>query len=370
LKNLKESYFDLSTDLCCVCRGSYFIEVNKAWEDVLGWSTEELKSRPYWEFIHPDDLPKSKDEESRVSSGEPLSVFENRYRAKNGEYHLLAWRGSWSIEHNMYFAIAKDITEVRHNERLLAEQRAALFQKSRLTSLGEMASGIAHEINNPLAIINGKVYMLRKMLAQQDLDKEKMLEELTKIESTTFRISKIVKGLKTFSRSGDEDPFEWISLKSVLDDTFELCAEKLLHHEIEFSVNIPAAIKIRCRPVQIGQVFSNLILNSFDAIKNNKEKWIRIEYFISKSGLRISLVDSGLGIPLETADKILQPFFTTKQVGNGMGLGLSISAGIMQNHSGRLWYDSDASNTCFHIEFPIDSVTVAKPSEQRPLNPS
>ena len=107
------------------------------------------------------------------------------------------------------------------------------------------------------------------------------------------------------------------------------------------------------RATQLGQVLLNLLNNAFDAVVGLDERWIRINYFLENKHLKIEVIDSGFGIPKEISEKMLQPFFTTKEVGKGTGLGLSISKGIIEDHCGRFYYQEKDQHTCFGIELPI-----------------
>jgi len=135
-----------------------------------------------------------------------------------------------NIDEARYISIYYDITARKHAEHLLVNS-------SRMASLGEMASGIAHEINNPLAIITGKTNQIKRLFKESILNRERIIEEIQKIESTSFRISKIVKSLRLISRNADNDSFETISLKSVIMDTLELCTEKFKQNCIDFEIN-------------------------------------------------------------------------------------------------------------------------------------
>ena len=216
-----------------------------------------------------------------------------------------------------------------------------------------MASGIAHEINNPLAIIQGKASQMLKRIQNNEFEKEYLLKEISKIEFNTQRINKIIKGLRTFSRQGENDPIQEFTFQSLLDDVLELCSERFKYQGVELKIQGELDIKIFGQPTQLAQVLLNLINNAHDAVINLTEKWISIEVSKNSYSILIKIIDSGRGIPLEIADKIMQPFFTTKEVGVGTGLGLSISKGIIDSHRGKLYLDTNGPNTCFVIELPI-----------------
>lgn len=175
------------------------------------------------------------------------------------------------------------------------------------------------------------------------------------MSSTVQRVAKIVKGLKAFARNAEQDPLEEIRLSDVLEDTLELCREKFKHNGIELKTEINSNIRVACRSTQISQVFLNLLSNAIDAVSSDhesKESWVRVEAFEFDDKVVVKVVDSGRGIPQAIADRILEPFFTTKPFGQGTGLGLSISKGLVETHSGRLYLDRDHERTCFVVELP------------------
>lgn len=226
--------------------------------------------------------------------------------------------------------------------------QAAMVNASRLSNLGEVASGIAHEINNPLMIIMGRSEQFITQFRSGELSRENGIEQLEKIITTSKRIATVVRGLKEFSRNADQDPYEQIELKKLLENILNLCFEKFKSHKITLEVgNIPNVI-VNCRVIQIQQEFLNILNNAYDAVVASPVKWIRIDFNMKNKILEISITDSGEGVPPHVVSKLMQPFFTTKEVGKGMGL--SISKGIFEDHNGQLYYDVTSKVTRFVIE--------------------
>lgn len=237
---------------------------------------------------------------------------------------------------------------------LLAEQQSRAMNSSRLAALGEMAGGIAHEINNPLAIISGYVQQINRQLEDSPEALQKIEKQTIKIENMVQRISKIINGLRSFSRDGSRDPIESFSLQGLIDDSMSLAEAKLKSNGVTMKVLLPNEfIHIRGQKVQLSQVLINLINNAFDAIEHNKEKWILIQAKTIGNKIELSVTDSGLGVPMAVREKLMQPFFTTKPVGKGTGLGLPISKGIVERHQGHFYYDENSKNTRFVIELPF-----------------
>jgi two-component system NtrC family sensor kinase len=218
---------------------------------------------------------------------------------------------------------------------------------NRLVAVGEVASGIAHEINNPLTVINGQILKLKRQLKNSELDAE-CEASINKISLMSERIVKIINGLKLISRDGHADPMVQFSIRTMIEEIVLLTEMKIKSMDIQFDVQIDPSIEFgHGREVQISQVLVNLVNNSVDAISTEKEKWIKIVVSDHFDSVQFSITDSGHGIAKDMKEKIMLPFFTTKQVGKGTGLGLSISKGIIKEHGGDLVCNDQCPNTQF-----------------------
>lgn len=234
----------------------------------------------------------------------------------------------------------------------LEREKRAHMQAGKMATLGEVAVGIAHEINNPLTIIVSRLGNLEKNLVKKNMLLPEIADSINKVNQTVERIVKIINGLRHFAYSGEERK-QPVNLTKVISDSLELCQERLKKNEIELKIIRPGFdVEISAFDTQMIQVLLNLIINSLDAIKNLTEKWIEIEYQVVDDLLNIIVRDSGLGLDSDIVSKIMNPFFTTKERGQGTGLGLSLSKSIIENHEGRLYYNPDSSNTEFVIELP------------------
>ncbi len=239
--------------------------------------------------------------------------------------------------------------------RIADEAKTKSIYTEKLASLGEMASGIAHEINNPLAIIQLNITALEKMLNKGELDIEKTLRAVAKIDSISDRILDIVHGLNKYSDQNLDHPQKALSLQKIINQAIELTANKQIALYIKIKNEISDEIMIMGIETQLIQVFSNLITNSIDAIesRDKEDRWINIWCDQNQNFLFIYFQDSGDGIPDSVLQKMLTPFFTTKEVGKGTGLGLPIIRNIIEKHGGNLQYDNTRSKTTFVIKIPL-----------------
>ncbi len=246
------------------------------------------------------------------------------------------------------------IRELKKARQELALQTAKTQYSSKLATLGEMAGGMAHEINNPLAIIRASCEQSLK-LVQKDPEKNiaRIQEKLNKAIETCERIYKIIQGLRLFSRQADKESFEVVNLSEIVQSTLELCRERFYRFGVNLLAEPTPSIQIECRPTQISQVLLNILNNAFDATLERPNKWVRLEFKTRKDMLEIRVSDSGTGVPLHIQEKIFEPFFTTKGPGHGMGLGLSISKGIMEDHHGRVIYKDDLGLPTFLLQIPL-----------------
>ena len=231
-----------------------------------------------------------------------------------------------------------------------------LVQNSSLAAIGRLSASIAHEINNPLTILRANAESL-KIPQPGAIDQTEMFhKKLSKIKNMCLRISSIVNGMRAISRSNTDQPFTLVSVKELLADSIELSQLKFRGSNVKLICDPSPEIEFECKPIQISQVIINLLSNGFDAVAHNADAWVRLTATQIDQSIHFSVTDSGNGIPDEIAQKLMQPFFTTKGVGAGTGLGLSISLGIAKDHQGEFYLDKSSKNTCFVLSIPISQM--------------
>jgi PAS domain S-box-containing protein len=231
-------------------------------------------------------------------------------------------------------------------QRIRLEEQ--LVQTEKLTSLGLLAAGVAHEVNTPLAVISNYIQMLAKQLPSGD-PRHHLIDKVVK---QTFRASEIVNNLLNFSRTGAVE-FTEVNLNSVVEETLSLIAHPLKTAHVRVTRNLQQELP----PVlgsnnKLQQVFLNLFMNARDAMPSGG--MVEVRTASNNGTVEIEITDTGSGIPRENLHRIFDPFFTTKSSGRGTGLGLSVSYGIIKEHAGKVDVRSTPDKgTSFRLEFPV-----------------
>ncbi|GIL16529.1 MAG: sporulation kinase A [Oligoflexia bacterium] len=254
--------------------------------------------------------------------------------------------------------VLNDLTEEKLAERAMA-------QAEQLSSLGELAAGIAHEINSPIAIIMALSGFMRSQLDSDsyEFDQKALRDIFEKIETTSDRIAKIVRGLRSMSRVAMADPFAIESVQKIIDNVVELTRYRFKAEGVQLIV--PQGVEnflVECHEAQIVQILVNLVNNAYDSLMttNQKKKIIRIDVVLRSDFCEMRVTDNGPGIPEHVKKKLMTPFYTTKPKGKGTGLGLSLSKKLAQEHSGDLYLDEQVEGTCFVLYFPIRQLKPTK----------
>lgn len=341
------------------------LELNPAAPKILGLSEDQIMGRanidPIWQTFHVDGTPCPPEEHpSAVAQKTGKTIYDFPLKLVKVD-RSIAWLSITAVprfeahntEPSAVVVSIRDVTVQKSKDELIQKQQHSLAIAGRLSSLGEMASGIAHEINNPLAVITGKSDLIKRMLQKEPLPKEDIEIGIDVIKRTAMRIARIVKSMRSLSRQTDHDSFSHNDLKTIVLDVLAVSQDRIRNMGIELDIEDIPETRIECHAGQIGQALLNMLNNAVDAIEPLEDKWIRLGFSVVGKELKISITDSGAGIPTELREKILQPFFTTKEVGKGTGLGLSLVQSIAEHHGGRLKIDDLSQNTSFVLTLPL-----------------
>ena len=330
-----------------------FSLLNKASERNLGISSESMLGKCDYDFFPKEqaDLITKKDQQV-LAKGEILKVASEFIDTPQGKKILSTIKIPTFDEEGrpeFLIGISDDITDEVRMKELLDIERAKVIQASKLASLGEMSAGVAHEINNPLMIIAGTIRALPKFASKP----AEFEERVQMINKSLERIQKIVSGLRKFSRTADSTEMKSHSICDIAREALVLTSMKAQQLSVTLELDLGTEQKIVCNEIEIEQVLVNLINNGIDAVKNCPEKSVKLSVQKDESHVVMEIRDSGPGILHEHREKIFQPFFTTKPVGEGTGLGLAIVKGILDDHKATIDLGIDAATTCFMIRFRI-----------------
>jgi PAS domain S-box-containing protein len=338
LENIMESSVDgiLTTDL----KGK-LTYVNRAMEEMLQYHREEvigthisrfyvrgiLQAREVMAFLKEAERTENYEMQVRRRDGKDLAILTSLFLLKNVEGQLIGTAG-----------IFKDITTQKLLEAELKAAQARLVEASKMRALGELVAGVAHELNNPLMASQTILHVLMKKLPSDWSERER----LDLIRKCNDRIARIVDHLRDFSRQKAPE-FQEIDVNQPVENALLITGQQLLDHGISIVRKLSADLpKILGDPNQLEQVFLNLISNARDAMENatGARKELMIASRLAQDGgpptVIVTVKDTGVGIPPEILDKVLEPFFSTKPVGKGTGLGLSLCFSIIEAHRGRL----------------------------------
>ncbi|HJW85910.1 MAG TPA: ATP-binding protein [Candidatus Brocadiaceae bacterium] len=400
-RNELRELFDAANDPMVTLKdGNMINNMNARVSELFGYTTEDLLLKKITSVIRNEDVPIVEE------------AINKAWRLKPGEKHPMLEVGVMKNDGNMLiceldlnrtrFGIQphlRDITKRKLLEQRVSEEKQKLeesntrlqnlleelkrtqlqlFQSEKMASIGQLAAGIAHEINNPVGYISSNLDLMQNQFAavktlRTEIERLKTDPAFTKLRQTiasvnldkvitnieesikeslegTERIKKIISALSTFSYKGD-DKLELANINTEIENTLNILWNEIKYKSelIKSYGDIPL---MRCNRHQLGQVFMNIILNAVQAIKEKGE--IRITTYQQENYIYIEMCDNGIGIPEQNLSKIFEPFFTTKEIGKGTGLGLSIAYNIIKSHNGTIEVKSKVNHgTTFTIILPV-----------------
>lgn len=255
----------------------------------------------------------------------------------------------------LIIAQVRDTTERRRLEAAVESGRQQIVASARLSALGTMAGGIAHEINNPLAVIHARSMDLVEELEEGVLEPAQVIATVRQIVEFTERIAGIISSMRRIARDGVNDPPTEASVRDIVSYALDVCRERFRDRGVELTVALPETSPVLlCREVQIAQVLINLLQNALDAVQEQDgERHVRLEVGQADGMVTMAVSDTGAGVPAALRQRIMEPFFTTKPPGKGTGLGLSLSRGIAEEHGGKLECQDAARGSRFVLTLPM-----------------
>lgn len=342
-----------AADAIAILQDGVFKLVNGALVRMSGYDREELLGMPLIRLLTPEyQKAVMKRYQDRLAGKEVPSIYEAQAVTKSGEVRDIEINAALTEceGHAADEVIIRDITERKRAQEREKELQQELNLSSRLASIGQLAAGVAHEINNPLTGVIG----FSQLLLNRDIPEE-VRKDVEVINSQAQRVAKIVENLLTFARKRERGQ-EYVDINNLISEVLELRSYGMKVHNIEARCQLaPDLPQVMGDAGQLQQVFLNIILNAEKEMitAHNKGRMV-VKTERTKDTVKVSFADDGPGISRENLDRIFDPFFTTREVGDGAGLGLSICHGIITQHKGRISAESElGKGATFVVELPI-----------------
>lgn len=331
-----DQFFSLSLELLCIANtDGYFVRLNPAWERSLGYSREELMAKQFFDFVHPEDLDKTREVVSSLASQQRPLHFGNRHRCKDGTYRWLEWTAAPAG--NLIYAAARDITERLKEEVEAREHREELAHVTRVAMMGELTTSLAHEINQPLTAILSNAEAAQRFLSQASPDISEVRQILEDIIRDDRRANDVVRKVRALVKK-EKLRDEPLDLNEVMLVVVDLIRADSLLQGLSIATDLsPGLAMIHGDGIQLQQVILNLILNGAAAMRNSpsgQRKIIVRSAMLDSRTVKAFVTDFGTGIDENNIERLFEPFYTTKP--EGLGMGLSISETIIKAHGGTM----------------------------------
>ena len=353
-----DQFFSLSLDLLCIADNhGFFKRVNPAWQDVLGWTADELTSQPYQTFVHPDDRVSTSAEQTRLADGGAVMAFENRYRHKDGTYRWLQWKAAPSVEQGIVYAAARDITEQKRAERAMQEHADALARANQ--ELEAFSYSVSHDLRAPLRHVTGFATLLEQRAGDR-LDEQGRRYLQTMVESAS-RMGRLIDDLLTFSRMGRtalaKQP---VDLGRVVESARREVTVDINGRQIVWTI-APLPV-VEADPAMLRLALVNLLSNAVKYTSTRAQAHIEIGTDAASPGETVVFVrDDGVGFDMQYAHKLFGVFQRLHRADefDGTGIGLANVRRIVERHGGRIWVQSEVDRgATFYVALPTNRVRV------------
>jgi PAS domain S-box-containing protein len=323
-------------------REGIWLAASPAWERILGWPLDQLLGRSSAGVIHPDDEERMRREREYVFGGGQAVRFQNRYRTRDGEYRWFSWNAV--AEGDRLYCVARDVTELRETARQLEQTHEALVQSQKIEAMGKVTGGVAHDFNNLLTPIIGGLDLLKRR-GLSDARMERLIDGALQ---SAERAKTLVQRLLAFAR---RQPLQIVAvdLTSLIESMRDLI-ETTIGPRVELAIDVPDNIPhIKADAAQLEMALLNLAVNARDAMPEGGKlaiatKCVRLtgegEGLPAGDWVHLSVADTGVGMNPQVLDRAIEPFYSTKGIGRGTGLGLSMVHGLMGQLGGALKIES------------------------------
>jgi PAS domain S-box-containing protein len=365
-----DRFFTLTNDLFCIIGfDGYFKRINPAWEKTLGYTSDEMLARPFEEFLHPDDLEKTRQEFARQRGGRGVVSFENRYRCKDGSYRWLLWNAHPLVGEQMIYASARDLTERKNIEQQILKlnedlKRRADELETANKELESFSYSVSHDLRAPLRHIDGFVEMLQRSPAIQG--DESGRRHMGVISRAAKDMGRLIDDLLAFSRTGRAEmhPVK-IDMREIVDQIIENRAMECKGRRVTWEIK-PLS-RVAGDPNLLRLVWTNLLDNALKYTRPRDEAKIEIGQITDKGNgssageVLFYVRDNGVGFDMRYAAKLFGVFqrLHPAEVFEGTGIGLANVQRIIHRHGGRVWAEAQVdSGATFYFSLPV---TTAQP---------
>jgi PAS domain S-box-containing protein len=351
---LVRAFFDGSPFGLNLCRtDGLWLESNPAFLRTIGYTAEEADgSLTYWQLTPRKYDDAEAEQLLALERTGRYGPYEKEFIRKDGSLVPVRLQGFF-VERDgerYIWSIIEDLSAQRELEQRVRDEQLRAIQASKLATIGEMAAGFAHEINNPLCVIDAYAFELGADASRDD--PTFVPEAVDAIRASVARAAQIVAGLRKLSRTEHDTPVVPLDVTAHVIEALELCRPRLRTHGIDIETSLLASGRVAIRSVELVQVIINLLNNAFDAVRAHLKRQVRIESFDDGANVCVAVIDSGPPLTAEVRDRLFEPFFTTKPTDEGTGLGLGISRSIAVTAGGTLEYDAHAPMTRFVLTLP------------------
>jgi PAS domain S-box-containing protein len=362
-QHMRATFEQAAVGIAHMTTDGYLLRFNQKMCEITGYGSEDLQRMNFRNFTHPDDITQDLVLHEELLAGKVETYTrEKRYLRKDGSIVWVNLTASLVRDINglpkYFIKVMEDITERKENESRLQVKNdeiktmtQQLWQTAKLATMGELAASIAHELNNPLAILSLRI---ESLLSGADPASSEF-HELEIMEREVERMASLVTNLLQFSRS-NERQISSLDIREEVDRTLELVHTYLVNRHVTaeriYAANLPL---IQADRQQLRQLFLNLFTNASDAMPQGGELTIKLQPVHDRKNIQIEVRDTGVGIPLELMHQVMEPFYTTKAEGKGTGLGLSICRRIVEEHQGNIRILSPGPNQGTIIQIVLPS---------------
>ncbi len=341
-------------------RQGRIVRFNSACENITGYRFAEVEGQYFWNiFLPTEEIEPVKAVYSEVNVDYFPNQFESHWLTKSGSRRLIAWHNT-ALSNDAggvvnIISTGIDITARRRAEEQSKQHQAELAHMDRLSLMGEMAAGLAHEINQPLTALYAYAKACLRMLHDGTEKSEKFAHALEQIAKTAAQAGLIIRQLRKFVRKQEGSKIK-VDLNELIDEVIQFSEAQTRGRNVALQVEIDHRLpRVTIDKVQIEQVMLNLMHNGIDAMANQEKRVLTISVGLTgTSEVQITVRDTGPGLDADQTERIFDAFYTTKP--EGMGMGLAISRSIIEAHGGRLWATAELDQgATFHFTLPADS---------------